>query len=353
VLDPPPYGYAVDEVLAPPGTGRLRREARRWGLLRRALRDFDVVHLNFGSSLTPAWIPVPAAGSRPLADAYARVLELRDLPLLKRAGKAIFVTFQGGDARQRDWTRAHLEITYATEAAPELDSDAYDARRRWKIARFDRFADRIYALNPDLLHVLPERAEFLPYASVDPRAWRPVPPSSSGPPVLVHAPTDRAIKGTRFVAEAVERLRAEGVAFEYVQLEGLSQEGTRAALERADLLVDQLLAGWYGGLAVEAMALGKPVVCYVREDDLRFLPAELREELPILGARPDTVAGVLREWLTVRRAELPAAGARSRAFAERWHDPRAIAARMQAAYEDALRRPSTPTPQSRSPNSSR
>jgi hypothetical protein len=356
VVDPPPFGYEADVVLAPPGTRRLTREARRWRLLLRAVHDFDVVHFNFGQTIAPSFVPLDnARPSTPesLFGLYARLTELRDLPLLRRAGKAIVVTFQGGDARQSDVSRAKHAITYATEIPTEY---RYDARRRWKIARFDRYADRIYALNPDLLDVLPARAEFLPYASVDPREHEPVDRSGSGTPVLVHAPTDHAIKGTRFVRAAVERLRDEGVELEYVQAEGLSRADTQAALRRADLVVDQLLAGWYGGVAVEAMAVGAPVICYLREDDLRVLPTEMRGQLPLLVATPETVYEVLKEWLTTRRGELPELGRRSRAFVERWHDPLRIAEGVKRGYEEALarvRRPVSPTPQSRSAKSSR
>jgi hypothetical protein len=64
----------------------------------------------------------------------------------------------------------------------------------------------------------------------------------------------------------------------------MSNEAARRIYEKADLLVDQLLAGWYGGVAVEFMALGKPVVCYLRESDLRFLPEAMRRQIPIIRA---------------------------------------------------------------------
>ena len=64
----------------------------------------------------------------------------------------------------------------------------------------------------------------------------------------------------------------------------LSNKEARKRYETADILIDQLLAGWYGGLAVELMALGKPVICYIREDDLKYIPKEMRDELPIINA---------------------------------------------------------------------
>jgi hypothetical protein len=44
-----------------------------------------------------------------------------------------------------------------------------------------------------------------------------------------------------------------------------------------------LFAGWYGGLAVELMALGKPVLAYIREEDLSFVDPQMRYELPAGG----------------------------------------------------------------------
>jgi glycosyltransferase involved in cell wall biosynthesis len=103
-------------------------------------------------------------------------------------------------------------------------------------------------------------------------------------------------------------------------------------------LVDQLLAGWYGGLAVELMALGKPVISYIRQNDLTFIPDQMRQALPIINATPQTIYAVLKEWLTVRRGELPRYGEISRAYVERWHDPRRIAQRLKEEYE-AISRP--------------
>jgi glycosyltransferase involved in cell wall biosynthesis len=106
--------------------------------------------------------------------------------------------------------------------------------------------------------------------------------------------------------------------------------------KRADLIVDQLLAGWYGGFAVEAMALGKPVVCYIREEDLKFVPARMAEQLPLINARPDSVYSVLKDWLSARKHELSQRGRLSREFVENWHDPELIAHNVSSDYRAAF-----------------
>ena len=329
VLEAPPAGYAVDAVLAPAGTGRARRELRRWRLVAELLRRSDVVHFNFGRPLTPLTYPRSVTRRPPSPwDAYTRLVELRDLPLLRRAGKAVFVTYQGDDVRPARLADASLRDLY---------DDGLDARKQSWAATFDRYAHGIYALNPDLLEVLPGRARFLPYASVDLDAWRAVPPRASGVPVVVHAPSDRRVKGTDRILAALDRLRADGVEFELELVEGRTRDDARRAYQRADLFVDQVLLGWYGGVAVEAMALGKPVVARLDASQLARLPTGMREALPVIDAGDD-VGATLREWLTSRRAELPQVGARSRAYVERWHDPLSIAETVAADYAAAVGR---------------
>jgi glycosyltransferase involved in cell wall biosynthesis len=324
---PSPYGYAVDEVVWDDGDGRVVGELKRWRLLTRALRDFDVIHFNFGSTIAPQRLPddAPGAKARSLPErAYAAALEQLDLRVLARAGKAIFVTFQGSDARPGNPAGGY--------SLPE--ADAYKHRR---ISRFDRYADGIYALNPDLLRVLPARARFVPYAHVDVSKWEPAAPAGTAArPLVVHAPTNRDIKGTAFVLEAVSQLRAEGLDFDFQLVEGRTQAEAMDLYRRADIVVDQLLIGWYGGLAVEAMALGRPTVAYLREDDLSFLPPQMRAEIPVISAEPRTIQVVLRELLTIRRGELPEIGRHGRGFVERWHDPLRIARELAADYEAAL-----------------
>jgi glycosyltransferase involved in cell wall biosynthesis len=210
-----------------------------------------------------------------------------------------------------------------------------DDHKRRRIERWEQHADLIYSLNPDLLHVLPSRARFLPYASVDPRRWQPV-VSSNDVPLVVHAPTHAGIKGTRFVVESVERLREQGVRFEFALIQGMTREEARQTYERADIVVDQLLLGWYGGLAVEAMALGKPVIAYIRREDLRFVPDGLSAELPVISAEPTTVYDVLFDLITAGRERREEIGLRSRAFAERWHDPVRIAREVADDYRSTV-----------------
>src|SRR5437764_15466880 len=113
--------------------------------------------------------------------------------------------------------------------------------------------------------------------------------------------------------DAVARLQAEGIPFEFRLVENLPYAEVRKLYEQADLLIDQLLAGWYGGVALELMALGKPVISYLRAEDLGYIPPAMHAQLPIINATPTTFYEVLKEYLTTRKADLADRGRRSRA----------------------------------------
>jgi hypothetical protein len=331
------YDYAIDEVLYTPETGRLKREWKRWGLLRRALTQFDVIHFNFGRTIMPdRTTELPGRGRLGmfLRRLYAGIFELRDVALLKRMGKRVFVTFQGDDLRQSDFCGQHFGPRFLQELSTGYYTTETDARKRWRAAKLAQLVDGMYAVNPDLMYLLPPTAKFLRYGHINPREWsyRPPPPAHDDGPLVIHAPTHRGVKGTRFVLEAVDKLRSEGVRFRFQLIEGLPRVEARRLFEHADLLIDQLWLGWYGGLAVELMALGRPVICNIREDGLKFLPPGMAAALPVIRAEPTTLTNVLREWLTTRPDELMQVGVKSREFVEHWHDPIEVARELLTDY---------------------
>lgn len=333
------FNYAVDEILWDASLSMVEKQKRAWRLLSRA-REFDIIHYNFGSPILPWEIPENHFLGRgvigQLANAY--VTFCRRVEQFALRNRVVAVTFQGDDARQGDYCRQHFALSIADGVGNSYYTNASDAQKRKKISWFDQYADLIYTVNPDLMHVLPGRTRFMPYASVDPFAWSPVHVTGSTAPLVVHAPSHRGVKGSEHIISAIEALKREGVVFNFVQVENLSNDEARKIYEKADLIVDQLLAGWYGAFAVEAMALGKPVICYIRNDDLKFIPAEMRRDLPLINATPNSIRAVLREWLTVRRSDLAGWGARSRAFVEYWHSPTRIATELIEDYRAVVRR---------------
>ena len=341
VIEETAIGFPADEVLAPAKPSILEREAARWRLLWRAMVWADVVHFSFGQScLVPNAFPDLSRINwlNPLSIAwrfYARAAWLKDLPLLLAMGKKLAVTWQGDDARQHDRSLALFDISIAQSLGDSYYPPGSDAWKRRTIAAFARHVPIHYALNPDLMHVLPPNARFLPYASFDPAGVKPVPPSADPDHhvVFAHAPSHRGAKGTEHVLAAADALKAEGLPFELRLIEGMARAEAIAAYSTCDVVIDQLLAGWYGGLGLEAMALGKPVIAHLRQADLPALDPDMRSALPVTNATPNTIADVMRTMIAMPRGELRTLGLACRAFAEAWHDPRAIAARSLGDYQ--------------------
>ncbi len=343
-LFPSQFGHPADHELAPPGTSILMRERRRWRLLRETMANADVVHCNFGHSIAPAWVPpcppnacTHGRMAHAAYNTYAAATEFSDLGKLRRRGKVVAVSFQGDDVRIPSFVRARGgSHSYPTMATAEEKVD--EAHRRKRIATFDRHAQLIYATNPDLLHNLPDRAQFLPTPRVDPRLISPRYPQEqeADDPLIVHAPSDRGVKGTAAILDAVAELREEGLAFRFQLVEKMSHAEAMDVYGQADIVVDQLRVGWYGAFAVECMALGKPVVAHIRPDDARLLPKTFREQLPIIDATETTIKNSLRSLLEAPRSTLRKRGQEGRRFAERHHHPVHLAERLKRDYEEAM-----------------
>lgn len=347
VLEQNYFKYPCDRVIWPAGSGVVRRELQRWRAIVEAAVSADVIHFNFGTSLAYPVAPSRSTDKSParrlarrLFSFYTIWLQWMELNLYRLLGIPLFVHYQGDDARQGDVSLAKFAVSIAERVEPGYYDAASDDFKRHMIRRMARYCDAIYAVNPDLLHVLPRGSRFIPYSHISLGEWSPVypDPQTTAPLRIGHAPSHRRVKGTDLIIEAVDSLRVEGFRLELVMVEGISHEEARRRYESVDVLIDQLFAGWYGALAVEAMALGKPVLVYIRDEDLVFIPEEMRRELPFVKVDPHSLRDGLRRVLQMTRGELNELGRRSRAFVERWHDPLHIAGELKIAYEEAIRR---------------
>ena len=292
--------YRPDEMRDYDARPVLPRYAGYLASLARHLGRWDVCHFHFGRTLVPPHNP--------------------DLPAHRALGASIVFHYHGCDIRNRE----HMLKTHARAACTECDPFCSPARQRAIRAQARRFADAELVSTPDLLESAPHAAHF-PVAA-DLREYAAAPPS--GPPKLViHAPTNRLIKGTAYVERAYEALRARFPGTRFVTLERLPWHELRAAMAEADAVVDQVFMGWYGMVAVEAMALGKPVLCFIRPD----FEARL-EGCPIVRTSLETLADDLAHVLSdaTDRRRLGEAG---RAYVEREHAAPVLARRLLGLYE--------------------
>ncbi len=314
------FGFPADIDLHIERSSKIGRATKMATFLLKAAREYDVFHFNYGSSLLSHFPNLS-------------FLEMVDLPLLRKIGKKIVVTYQGCDVRQKSFSTSHFAISACAEPdcyGGRCDSST-DSVKEKLADKFGRYAHRVFALNPDLIRVLPEGSEFLPYASVDLDEWQPVKKAQSRKLTILHSPTSRTVKGSKYIIEAVERLKIQREDIEFILVENVPYKEVQMLYRQADIAIDQLLVGWYGRFAVEMMALGKPVICYLREEDLSFIPPQMKDDIPIVNASPESIYQVLCQ-LVQQRDKLTLLGDQSRAYVEKWHDPMKIAGKMKETY---------------------
>jgi glycosyltransferase involved in cell wall biosynthesis len=316
-------GYAADKILSKIGDDSIESMSARFAAAIQAPVDYDVIHYYFGRTLLD-W------------DDYQRGTPFRylDLDIAKTLGLPIIYTLQGCDVRLAAKSNRLYKFTPCQQGACSVFESClsyYDKSRQAFIDAILPRADKVFYLNPELGRYLP-RGEFLPYSSVEIDEFSVIPPVANRRPIILHAPTNSSTKGTPRILAALETLR-DTYDFEVVLVQGKTHQEALALYQQADLVIDQVLYGWYGGFAVEAMAMGKPVLCYLREEDFDLAPPELLADCPIVNIHPDRLVediGAVFE----RRSEWAEWSRRSREFVERWHDPDTIARAMVEVYKN-------------------
>jgi glycosyltransferase involved in cell wall biosynthesis len=133
---------------------------------------------------------------------------------------------------------------------------------------------------------------------------------------ILHAFNHANVKGTFYIDQAIKVLVSEGYKIKYDRVEGLSNEEVKSKIIEADLVIDQLVMGWYGMFALEAMALSKPVICFLRDDllDLYEKKGLFNGDLPpIINANISNIKDVLKDSI-LNKTKLDDVGIRSREF---------------------------------------
>jgi glycosyltransferase involved in cell wall biosynthesis len=255
--------------------GFVKAQLTQWRALARLLPRTDVFHFYFGLTLVPRRL---------------------QFPILRALRKKSVFHFVGSDIRGK--TPEQLAYTRAADARVVGSYDAI----RWV---------------PD--------AEVIP-PGIDLRRYTPSPGRGAERPLVVHAPSRKASKGTEFVEAACAELPVD-----LDVVHGLSHDEAVERYRRADVVVDQLNAGWYGIFAIEAMALGKPVVAFLHDEAVRRTEEAFGVRVPIVNATKETLVDALRPLVgdTEERRRRAEAG---RAYVEAVHDDEKIADRLLALY---------------------
>lgn len=244
-------------------------------------------------------------------------------------GKKLAITFQGSDGRLSKYHKDNYEFSHYNVLEENIEVDEF---KRIKISLVDKYIDHIYVVNPDLLNNFPPRSRFTPYTSLDLKdcIYR---ESSSSIKKIIHCPSNLDVKGTKYVLKAIDRLRSEGYKFEFELVTNIPREEMPKKLETASLLIDQLLVGWYGGVAVEAMSLSVPVMANIQEEDLKFVSESFKKDFAIINVKPDTLYEKLKTYLEMDLIEENGLRKKSLSFVQKHHDIYKIASSILQDYK--------------------
>ncbi|MEV5961645.1 hypothetical protein AB0L70_07770 [Kribbella sp. NPDC051952] len=254
----------------------------------------------------------PIFGARGYPDAEA------DIATMLEQGINVSLLFHGSDirlpsrhAKRERWS----PFTPGDDLTERLEKQA---RRHAELV--ESLGLPVFVSTVDLLDDAPT-AQWLPVA-IDPAPWQQAarPLFSGERPVVAHAPSNAALKGTADIEPVLTTLHERGL-IEYRRITGVPNHQMAKVIGDADIVVDQLRIGLYGVAAAEALAAGRIVVSYVGDAVRQRVRSLTEREVPIVEADPDTLGDVVTGLIADRdaAAERAAAGP---AFVAELHDGR-------------------------------
>jgi len=248
-----------------------------------------------------------------------------DIPILKLRGKRIAYRFTG-------WEVISREI--------ELKNNPYSAFKHGWDGHFDTYLNDEYLdflrCYCDVFMVVdPMMKEHIPEAEIVPRIlnvedFEEVGIEKKDCPLVLHAPSNTTYKGSKFILKALEELRDEGINFELKLLNRVPYTEAIQWYKKADIIVDQILIGWYGVLAIECMAMGKPVAVYMRNDLVKT-----PEEVPVHNINIDDVKQRLRELIQDYELRRYLAE-RGREYVKQVHDESVVIPKLISVYKKIM-----------------
>jgi glycosyltransferase involved in cell wall biosynthesis len=150
-------------------------------------------------------------------------------------------------------------------------------------------------------------------------------------PLIIHSPSAKIAKGSNYIIPIIEELKSE-YDFDFKLLHNISRMEVLEIMKDADIFLDQIILGSYGLASCEAMAFGKPVMCYIMPE---VFEAGLSINCPIINSNPDNLKENLIKLIT--NPELRhQIGIESRKFIEKYHNADTIAKELVELYKKEL-----------------
>lgn len=219
-------------------------------------------------------------------DARADIQELRE------AGVDIALLAHGSDVR----IPSVVNQLEPWSPFPDLDAEyvlGLEQKAKDTVELFTQYPGSVFVSTVSLLSFVPN-AIWCPVV-VDGSVWRADGPplADRRPPIVVHAPSNSMLKGSRLIDPILEELDAKKV-IDYRRVSGVAPSNMPALYRSADVVVDQIVGiADYGTAACEAMAAGRIVLGHVSERVRQQVRERTGLELPIIEANPSNISEVI------------------------------------------------------------
>jgi glycosyltransferase involved in cell wall biosynthesis len=266
-----------------------------WNYLKRIswFFEFNTFHFYFGTTLLPGQL---------------------DLPFYRLFGKKVIMGYLGAEVhRYQESIEKYGRYTNVQHYIANGVKHDEDIDKRYR--HESKYMDLQFVCDPVIGEFVPGSI-LLPLA-IDVSEYQYTRKELGDEIVIMHAPTSRGHKGSKYILAAFDKLLENGYPIKPLLVEGVSHKELKQKYIECDIFVDQILAGWYGTASIEAMALGRPVVCFIRDEYLKDV--EYGNQVPVVNATIDNIYEVLVRLIEQKEA-LPEIGRRSREFIERNHD---------------------------------
>lgn len=290
--------YIMDVNLIPSGSDILFFST---SAAAKLISEFDIFHFHYGTTLT---------------------FHNYDIAALRELGKKTIVHFWGNDVRISSKAKDLNPYFFSKNAKDDLIKK--------KLEFLSKYTDMCIVPDFEIYEYVKdyfENVQFIP-PMIDLKIYKPSFVKNKDDRIkIIHAPVSANIKGTKHIIKAINSLQ-ENSNIDFKIIQGISNDEAIRLYRDADIIIDQLLMGSYGQLAIEAMSLGKPVICYISD----FMKEKYPSELPIISANPDNIKERL-EYLIKNRDMLYDIGVKGRMYIEKYHDVNSVINKLIVLYK--------------------
>lgn len=262
-----------------------------------------------------------------------------NLFILKLFRKKIVLTFRGIDIQtDLEFLTENIYSKSRSDNWPEYYRLHFSvnswSRLLKKIRRhiFVYFADKIVLTGPFLAGQVTRYDKIIPYArdieKKDDFSLR----KKAKKITILHIPSDPVVKGTAEISRVFNKLGKKFPEHSFRVLPSLPREKLLDEMAKADIIVDQIIIGWYGGQAVEAMAQGKIVMAFLNPSYLQLV--SFGREIPIWNTNFWSLEKDLRVLIKVFPEIQREWREKSSQFVKKYHDSRKIANEYLTVYRE-------------------